>query len=60
MQQQVINSLNNLKEKSFWRSRDLNPGLSACEADALPLSYTPITFWIGENGDIAKSSISQT
>ena len=24
-----------------WRSRDLNPGLSACEADTLPLSYTP-------------------
>ena len=25
-----------------WRSRDLNPGLSACEADTLPLSYTPL------------------
>ena len=24
-----------------WRSRGLNPGLSACKADALPLSYTP-------------------
>ena len=27
--------------KTIWRSRDLNPGLSACEADTLPLSYTP-------------------
>ena len=25
-----------------WRSRGLNPGLSACKADALPLSYTPL------------------
>merc|ERR1719271_55753 len=27
-----------------WRSRGLNPGLSACKADALPLSYTPAQF----------------
>ena len=27
--------------ENIWRSRDLNPGLSACEADTLPLSYTP-------------------
>ena len=26
----------------WWRSRGLNPGLSACKADALPLSYTPL------------------
>ena len=24
----------------MWRSWDLNPGLSACKADTLPLSYT--------------------
>ena len=30
--------------KKIWRSRDLNPGLSACEADTLPLSYTPILY----------------
>ena len=29
------------KKKKIWRSWDLNPGLSACEADTLPLSYTP-------------------
>ena len=29
----------------MWRSRDLNPGLSACEADTLPLSYTPYMHW---------------
>ena len=29
------------KKKFTWRSWDLNPGLSACEADTLPLSYTP-------------------
>lgn len=28
-------------ETKTWRSWDLNPGLSACEADTLPLSYTP-------------------
>ena len=27
--------------KGIWRTRGLNPGLSACKADALPLSYTP-------------------
>ena len=30
------------RKKKLWRSRDLNPGLSACEADTLPLSYTPL------------------
>jgi hypothetical protein len=25
----------------MWRHRDLNPGLFACEADTLPLSYAP-------------------
>ena len=29
------------KKKNDWMSRGLNPGPSACEADALPLSYTP-------------------
>ena len=28
----------------WWRSRGLNPGLSACKADALPLSYTPFLY----------------
>lgn len=29
------------KKSIYWRYWDLNPGLSACEADTLPLSYTP-------------------
>ena len=32
----------------LWRCRDLNPGLSACEADTLPLSYTPETCGQGQ------------
>ena len=34
----------NKKKENYWRCRDLNPGLSACEADTLPLSYTPSLF----------------
>jgi hypothetical protein len=28
-------------KKEFWRCWGSNPGLSACEADTLPLSYIP-------------------
>ena len=31
-------------EEIVWRRRGLIPGHSACKADALPLSYTPIWF----------------
>lgn len=39
----IKNKVLHLKKnkKVTWRSWDLNPGLSACEADTLPLSYTP-------------------
>lgn len=30
-----------LLQKIPWRCWDSNPGLSACEADTLPLSYIP-------------------
>ena len=30
-----------IKQKTLWRCGDSNPGPSACEADALLLSYTP-------------------
>ena len=34
--------LHNSSYKKVWRCWDLNPGLSACEADTLPLSYIPL------------------
>ncbi|KYN38195.1 hypothetical protein ALC56_07235, partial [Trachymyrmex septentrionalis] len=38
-----------IKKNCLWRSWDLNPGLSACEADTLPLSYTPNCYFIASN-----------
>ncbi|KYM81212.1 hypothetical protein ALC53_08283, partial [Atta colombica] len=37
------------KKNCLWRSWDLNPGLSACEADTLPLSYTPNRYFVTSN-----------
>ncbi|KYN15445.1 hypothetical protein ALC57_12494 [Trachymyrmex cornetzi] len=37
------------RKKKLWRSWDLNPGLSACEADTLPLSYTPNCYFVASN-----------
>ena len=36
-----IPGLKSLKNAVFWKYWGLNPGPSACKADALPLRYTP-------------------
>ena len=48
-QHSVENGLSCMKiilKKIFWRSRDSNPRPFACEANTLPLSYTPISYLI--------------
>ena len=44
------------KKEKYWRCRDLNPGLSACEADTLPLSYIPTVSEIVRKCHFSKCS----